>query len=64
MIVLDEENKIFTLHTRNTTYQMKAGQYNVLLHTYYGRGTQQLGGAGKPLAWGVQPAAALKRRLK
>ncbi len=36
MIVLDQENRIFTLHTRNTTYQMKADQYNVLLHTYYG----------------------------
>lgn len=36
MIVLDKENKVFTLHTRNTTYQMKADRYNVLLHTYYG----------------------------
>ena len=36
MIVLDQENKLFTLHTRNTTYQMKADQYRVLLHTYYG----------------------------
>ena len=36
MIVLDRENRIFTLHTLNTTYQMKADQYNVLLHTYYG----------------------------
>ncbi len=36
MIVLDQDNRIFTLHTRNTTYQMKADQYNVLLHTYYG----------------------------
>lgn len=36
MIVLDQENRIFTLHTQNTTYQMKADQYNVLLHTYYG----------------------------
>ena len=36
MIVLDREHKIFTLHTQNTTYQMKADQYNVLLHTYYG----------------------------
>ena len=36
MIVLDQENNIFTLHTRNTTYQMKADQYRVLLHTYYG----------------------------
>lgn len=36
MIVLDQKNRIFTLHTQNTTYQMKADQYNVLLHTYYG----------------------------
>lgn len=36
MIVLDKENRVFTLHTRNTTYQMKADRYNVLLHTYYG----------------------------
>ena len=36
MIVLDQENKLFTLHTQNTTYQMKADQYRVLLHTYYG----------------------------
>ena len=36
MIVLDQENRVFTLHTLNTTYQMKADQYNVLLHTYYG----------------------------
>ena len=36
MIVLYKTNKVFTLHTQNTTYQMKADQYNVLLHTYYG----------------------------
>lgn len=36
MIVLDKKNRIFTIHTLNTTYQMKADQYNVLLHTYYG----------------------------
>lgn len=36
MIVLDQKNRIFTIHTLNTTYQMKADQYNVLLHTYYG----------------------------
>ena len=36
MIVLDQKNRIFTLHTKNTTYQMKADGYNVLLHTYYG----------------------------
>ncbi len=36
MIVLDQENKVFTLHTQNTTYQMKADSRRVLLHTYYG----------------------------
>ena len=36
MIVLDQENKLITLHTRSTTYQMKADQHNVLIHTYYG----------------------------
>ena len=36
MIVFDQENRIFTLHTLNTTYQMKADRYHMLLHTYYG----------------------------
>ena len=36
MIALDQENKIFTLHTKHTTYQMKADHNRVLLHTYYG----------------------------
>ncbi len=36
MIVLDQANNVFTLHTRNTTYQMKADRHRVLLHTYYG----------------------------
>ena len=36
MIVLDQENKLITLHTKNTTYQMKVWDYNILLHAYYG----------------------------
>lgn len=36
MIALDKERRVFTLHTQNTTYQMKADRYNVLIHTYYG----------------------------
>ena len=36
MILLDKENNVFTLHTQNTTYQMKADQHSVLVHTYYG----------------------------
>ncbi len=36
MITVDQQNLVFTLHTRRTTYQMKAGRHGVLLHTYYG----------------------------
>ncbi len=38
-IIIDDENRIFTLQTQNTTYQMKADTQNVLLHTYYGEKT-------------------------
>ena len=36
MIAVDEQSRVFTLNTQSTTYQMKADQYGVLLHTYYG----------------------------
>ena len=36
-IVYDEKNKTFTLHTKNTTYQMQVGRYGFLLHLYYGK---------------------------
>ena len=36
MILYDVQNKTYTLHTKNTTYQMKLWDHNVLLHTYYG----------------------------
>ena len=36
MIVYDKGNGTYTLHTRRTTYQMKADAHGVLLHTYYG----------------------------
>ena len=36
MIVYDKGSGTLTLHTRHTTYQMKADEYQVLLHTYYG----------------------------
>lgn len=32
---------IFTLHTANSTYQMKTDEHGVLLHTYYGRHTDE-----------------------
>lgn len=36
-ILIDENGRLFTIHTANTTYQMKADRYGVLLHLYYGR---------------------------
>ncbi len=36
-IVIDETEKVFTIHTKNSTYQMKADPYGFLLHLYYGR---------------------------
>lgn len=35
-IIVDEEKKLFTLHTEKTTYQMKVAPNGLLLHTYYG----------------------------
>lgn len=36
MINFNEKEKIFTIQTKNSTYQMKVDDYNFLLHTYYG----------------------------
>ena len=36
MIVFDERRGTISLHTRRTTYQMKADGRGVLLHLYYG----------------------------
>ena len=36
-ILIDEKAKIYTLNTKNTTYQMKVNEVGVLLHTYYGK---------------------------
>ncbi|MDO5411550.1 MAG: alpha-galactosidase [Lachnospiraceae bacterium] len=37
MIIYNENEKVFNLHTKNTTYQMYVEQYGYLLHGYYGR---------------------------
>lgn len=39
-IVYEERDKTFTLHTQDTTYQMKVDEYGFLLHLYYGRRTK------------------------
>ena len=36
MIIYNEQSRTITLHTRRTTYQMKADKHGTLLHTYYG----------------------------
>ncbi len=38
-VLFDAEHNLFTLHTRNTTYQMKVDRFGVLLHLYYGART-------------------------
>lgn len=35
-IVFQDVKKLFTLHTRNSSYQMMVDEYNNLLHLYYG----------------------------
>ena len=36
-IIYNEEKRIFTLHTKHSTYQMKVDDYQYLLHLYYGK---------------------------
>lgn len=36
-IFIDDKEKIFTLQTANSSYQMKVSEYGLLLHTYYGK---------------------------
>lgn len=36
MIYFNESNRIFTLQTKNSTYQIKVDKYNFLSHIYYG----------------------------
>lgn len=38
-VYTDRESRVFTLQTKNTTYQMKADDKGVFLHTYYGEKT-------------------------
>ena len=40
MAIIIKDN-VFTLQTKNSTYQMKADSKGVLLHTYYGKKTDE-----------------------
>lgn len=35
-IIINEKDNLITLHTQNSTYQMKADAHGTLVHTYYG----------------------------
>ncbi len=39
-ITYNEQDKQFTLYTENTSYHMKVGPYDTLLHLYYGKRTE------------------------
>jgi len=39
-ILYQKEKRIFTIHTKNSTYQMQADAHDRLLHLYYGRHTE------------------------
>lgn len=39
-ILFNKNDKTFTLHTKNSTYQMKIDSYDYLLHLYYGARTE------------------------
>ena len=36
-IIINNEEKLFTLQTKNSSYQMKVDNHGLLLHTYYGK---------------------------
>lgn len=40
-MAINVTNQIFTLHTKNSTYQMKVDEQKILLHTYYGARTDE-----------------------
>lgn len=40
MIRIDEQNRLYLLHTAHTTYQMKVDETGRLLHLYYGPRTE------------------------
>ena len=68
-IIFDANRKIFTIHTKHTTYQMQADAKGYLLHLYYGvrvKGTMDYllcyadhGFSGNPYAAGMDRTYSL-----
>ena len=64
-ITFDANRKIFTIHTKQTTYQMQADANGYLLHLYYGARTKgsmnyllcyaDHGFSGNPYVAGIVP---------
>lgn len=63
-IIINEKENVITIHTKNSTYQMKADEQGTLFHTYYGSRinetdmsyricSQDRGFSGNPYAMGV-----------
>ena len=46
-IRFDPESRVFSLRTKNTSYQMQVGKFNVLLHLYYGAPIGETEGADR-----------------
>ena len=55
MAILVNGDKIFTLNTKNTTYQMHVNELGILLHSYYGAKMEycDLSYAGYKKGWGA-----------
>ncbi|MDO4298732.1 MAG: alpha-galactosidase [Lachnospiraceae bacterium] len=39
-IIIDQKEKLFTIHTAQSTYQMTVGKFGHLIHLYYGKKTE------------------------
>lgn len=39
-IIIDQKEKLFTIHTSRSTYQMAVGRFGHLIHLYYGKKTE------------------------
>ena len=71
-ILPDDQKSLFTLYTKNSMYQMKVDNLGVLLHTHYGKRTENFdysylitckdrGFAGNPYQAGTDRTYSWKR---
>ena len=71
-IIMNQAEQVITLQTKRSTYQMKVGDYGVLLHLYYGARVEDctmdyllhkkdVGFSGNPYAAGEERTFSLGR---